>query len=168
MKDGLCGPRENPCPAPGPPGCCPLTPLCVAGVWRSPEQVAAGQEAGVRMPFPVRRVPVLLHHDGVQRVHLRELAHVRGTLIYRPPTEAQFLLFCAIQDPAAPRVTRAPRAGLPSLPCCSQASAPASVAQALPAPSLAPPPPPGVLPATQPFLPTPSCLLSVKTFQIST
>lgn len=83
MKDGLCGPRENPCLAPGPPGCCPLTPLCVAGVWRSPEQVAAGQEAGVRMPFPVRRVPVLLHHDGVQRVHLRELAHVRGTLIHR-------------------------------------------------------------------------------------
>lgn len=83
MKDGLCGPREKPCPAPGRPGCCPLTPLCVAGVWRSPEQVAAGQEAGVRMPFPVWRVPVLFHHDGVQRVHLRELAHVRGTLIHR-------------------------------------------------------------------------------------
>lgn len=51
--EGLGGPR----PAPSDPA------LCLAGVWRPPEQVAAGQEARVRVPFPIRRVPVLLHHD---------------------------------------------------------------------------------------------------------
>ncbi|KAK7815792.1 hypothetical protein U0070_025252, partial [Myodes glareolus] len=78
--------------------------LCLChGVWCSPEQMAAGQEARVWVPLPVRRVPLLLHHDGVQRVHLCELAHVWGLMIVAwPPAEAQVLLFCAIRDPVAP------------------------------------------------------------------
>ena len=50
--------------SPGGPRPVPSDPaLCLAGVWRPSEQVAAGQEARVRVPFPIRRVPVLLHHD---------------------------------------------------------------------------------------------------------
>lgn len=141
VRDGLCGPRGNQCPCPRALSCCLLTLLCVAGVWCSPEQVAAGQEARVRVPLPVWRVPVLLHHDGVQCVHLRELAHVRGTLIYQAACRGSVPSFLCNTRPGQTRVTRAPRAGLPSLPRCSQASAPALVAQALPAPILAPLPP---------------------------
>ncbi|XP_045301391.1 sodium/potassium/calcium exchanger 3 isoform X1 [Leopardus geoffroyi] len=135
-----------------------LTPglrLCY-GVWRSPEQVAAGQEARVRVPFPVRCVPVLLHHDRVQRVHLCELAHVRGPLSRLATHRASVLLYCAIQDPAAPRVTRAPRAGTSGSPVlftglCSCLGGPGCSH-------------PSLLPLLHGFLsPTPSCLLRVKT-----
>lgn len=152
----LAPPPQSPPPRLMPPPAAPSDPaVCVAGVWCSPEQVAAGQEARVRVPFPVRRVPVLLHHDGVQCVHVCELAHVRGPLTRPAARRALVLLFCAIQDPAAPRVTRAPSGpGPPALPRWSQASAPASVAQAVP-PLPAPSPPPWVPPA-HPFL-SPPC-----------
>lgn len=118
----------------------------VAGVRRPPEQVAAGQEARVWVPFPVWRVPVLLHHDGVQRVHLRELAHVWGPLILRAAHWGLVLLSVQYK-------TRPPGAGrLVRLSRCSQASTPASVSQARPHPSLEPHPPW-----------SPSCLIHVKT-----
>lgn len=54
-----------------------LTLLCasVFGVHLNKWQL--DRKLGCGVPFPIRRAPVLLHHDGVQRVHLCEPAHVR-------------------------------------------------------------------------------------------
>lgn len=108
VRDWLCGPRENQCPA-WPSDCCPLTPLCIAGVWRSSEQVAAGQEARMWVPFSVWCVPVLLHHDRVQCVHFRELAHVWGTLIYQATHQGSVPSFLCNTRPGCTPSHRGPQ-----------------------------------------------------------
>lgn len=51
-----------------------------AGVGHPHKQVAAGFKAGHLCPGLVCRVPLLLRHDRVQRLHLCQLAHVHGGL----------------------------------------------------------------------------------------
>lgn len=48
------------------------------GAGDPPEQVATGFEAGRVRPRPVRRFPLLLHHDRVQRLHVCQPPHVYG------------------------------------------------------------------------------------------
>lgn len=51
--------------------------VCVhAGSGHLPEQMEAGFQAGRLRPGLVRRLPLLLCHDRVQRLHLRQPAHV--------------------------------------------------------------------------------------------
>lgn len=68
--------------------------------------MAAGQEAGVWVPLPVRRVPLLLHHDGVQRVHLCELAHVWGLTIGQATCRGSGPPFLCNTRPGRTRVMR--------------------------------------------------------------
>lgn len=51
--------------------------VCVhAGSGHPPEQMEAGLQAGRLCPGLVRRLPLRLRHDRVQRLHLRQPAHV--------------------------------------------------------------------------------------------
>lgn len=51
-----------------------------ADSWDSSERVEAGLQAGRLCAGSVRHLPLLLHHDRVQRLHLRQPAHVSGRL----------------------------------------------------------------------------------------
>lgn len=53
-----------------------------AGAGDPREQVEAGHEAGHLRAGVVRHLPLLLRHDRVQRVHLRQPAHVHGGVEY--------------------------------------------------------------------------------------
>lgn len=54
---------------------------CDAGSWDPREQVEAGLQAGCVCDGALCRVPLLLHPDRVQHLHLRQPAHVLGGAI---------------------------------------------------------------------------------------
>lgn len=72
----------------------------VVGFWRPHEQMEAGQEARVCVPFPLWHLPVFLHHDRIQCFHVCELAHVQRSLTQAADCRENFPLTCAIQPTA--------------------------------------------------------------------
>lgn len=82
--------------------------LCVcstsAGGGDPREPLEAGSEAGYLHAGPLRCLPVFLHHDRVQRVHLRQPANVHG----------------GVARPCPPTLTSEPGSSIPSIPESNQ------------------------------------------------